>query len=242
MRALASLLMVAACTASITHAGTIRAVTEATPYTYLKDGKVAGPAAELVELTLKRSGFTTYQTNLYPWARSYDMALHEPNVLIYLIARTPARENQFKWVGEVTKIQYHLFKLKDRQDIVVRNLQDAKNYTIGAMRDDVRYRYLEAQGFTRLVISSESIDNFNKLLNRRVDLIPLVDREASSMCVAARFNCANLEKVLTLHEVSAGLYMAYSKSTPDGVVERTRAGFEKIKAEGGIKRIMEDSP
>jgi polar amino acid transport system substrate-binding protein len=242
MRALTSLLIVAAFTASITHAETIRAVTEATPYTYLKDGKVAGPATELVELTLKRSGFTAYRTSLYPWARSYDMALHEPNVLIYLIARTPARESQFKWVGEIMKIQYHLYKLKDRQDIVIKNLQDAKNYTIGAMRDDVRYRYLEMQGFTKLVISSESIDNFNKLLNRRVDLIPLVEREAGTMCEAAHFDCANLEKVLTLHEVSTGLYMAYSKSTPDRVVERTRAGFEKIKGEGGVRKIMGDNP
>ena len=242
MRALTNLLIVAAFTASITHAETIRAVTEATPYTYLKDGKVAGPATELVELTLKRAGFAAYQTSLYPWARSYDMALHEPNVLIYLIARTPARENQFQWVGEIMKIQYHLFKLKDRQDIVVKNLQDAKNYTIGAMRDDVRYRYLEAQGFTRLVISSESIDNFNKLLNRRVDLVPLVEREARSMCEEVHFNCANLEKMLTLHEVTTGLYMAYSKSTPDSVVERTRAGFEKIKAEGGVRKIIGENP
>jgi len=62
------------------------------------------------------------------------------------------------------------------------------------------------------------------------------------MCEEAHFNCANLEKVLTLQEVSTGLYMAYSKSTPDSVVERTRAAFEKIKAEGNIRKIMGDNP
>jgi len=242
MKASTNLLIMATLMVSVTHAATIHAVTEATPYTYLKDGKVAGPATELVELTLKRAGFASYQTSLYPWARSYDMALHEPNVLIYLIARTAARENQFKWAGEIMKIQYHLFKLKDRQDIVIKSLEDAKKYTIGAMRDDVRYRYLEAQGFTRLVKSAESLDNFNKLLNRRVDLVPLNEREASSMCEEVHFNCAKLEQVFTLHDVSAGLYMAYSKSTPDSIVERTRAAFEKIKVEGGIRKILGDNP
>ena len=245
MRALANLLTLATCMMAVTSttcAQTIRAVTEATPYTFLSDGKVAGPATEVVELTLKKAGLSNYQLSLYPWARSYDMALNEPNVLIYLIARTAARENQFKWAGEIMKVQYHLFKLKDREDIVVKNLQDAKNYTIGVMRGDVRYQYLQAQGFTKLVVSAESIDNFDKLLNRRVDIVPLNDRDASSLCEETHFKCANLAKILTLQEMSTGLYMAYSKSTPDAIVERTKAGFEKIKAEGSVRKIMGDNP
>ena len=224
------------------HADTIRAVTEATPYTYLKQGKVAGPATEVVESSLKKAGFPDYQISLYPWARSYDMALNEPNVLIYLIARTAARESQFKWAGEIMKVQYHLFKLKERTEIAVKNLQDARSYAIGVMRDDVRHQYLQAQGFTKLVISGQSVDNFRMLLNRRVDIVPLNDRDATSLCQETNFDCANLEKVLTLHEMSTGLYMAYSKSTPDTVVERTKAAFEKIKAEGGIRKIMGDNP
>jgi polar amino acid transport system substrate-binding protein len=241
MRALLSLIagmfMVAA-----THAETIRTVTELTPFTYLKDGKVAGPATRIVELTLKKAGIADYKTSLYPWARSYDMALNEPNVLIYLIARTSAREKQFKWVGEIMKVQYHLYKLKDRQDIVVRNLEGAKNYTIGALRDDVRYRYLQEQGFTKLVLSAESSDNFEKLVNRRVDIIPLADQEAAPLCEKAHVNCANLERILTLHEVPTGLYMAYSRSTANSIVERTKTGFEKIKAEGSVRKIMGENP
>lgn len=236
------LLIAAALIAPLAHADTIRAVTEATPYTFLKNGKVAGPATEVVEATLKRAGFSDYQVSLYPWARSYDMALKEPNVLIYLIARTLARENQFKWAGEIMKVQYHLFKLKDRGEVVIKDLQDARAYTIGVMRDDVRYQYLQAKGFTKLVISGQSVDNFNMLLNRRVDVVPLNDRDATSLCQETLFNCANLEKILTLHEMSTGLYMAYSKSTPDAVVERTQAAFEKIKADGGLRRIMGENP
>ena len=52
-----------------------------------------------MEKTLQAAQLRDYQIRLYPWARAYDMALKEPNVLIFLIARTSARETQFKWAG-----------------------------------------------------------------------------------------------------------------------------------------------
>ncbi|WP_114972935.1 substrate-binding periplasmic protein [Rhodoferax ferrireducens] len=238
MKALIPVLMVAILSAPLAQAQAVRVVTEATSYSFLKDGKMAGPATEVVELSLKRAGLVDYQINLYPWARSYDMALKEPNVLIYLIARTPAREPQFKWAGEIMKMQYHLYKLKDR-NVMVRNLEDARNFTIGVMRDDVRHQYLKEKGFTRLVVSAQPADNFRKLLSGQVDIVPLPDDDAASMCKETNFSCENLQKIFTLDEMSTGLYMAYSNSTPDAVVQRTKDAFEKIRAAGIVKSIME---
>ncbi len=223
-------------------AQTIQAVTETTPYTYLQDGRVVGSATEVVEKTLLAAGQWNHQVKLYPWARAYDMALNSPNVLIFLIARTAAREPQFKWVGEIMKIQYHLYRLRSRDDINVTKLMDAKNYTIGVMRDDVRQQYLQSKGFTRLTVSAQWIDNFNKLINRQVDLLPLTEDDANSLCEKALFNCAALEQVLTLDEASTGLYMAYSPSTSDELVSKTRAAFSKLKEEGAVRRIMSRKP
>lgn len=236
------LLLASACFAGIVHAQTIRAVTETTPYTFQKGERVEGSATEVVERTLQAAGLTDYQVKLYPWARAYDMALKEPGVLIYLIARTAAREQQFKWAGEIMKIQYHLYRLRDRTDISVKTLTDARNYTIGVMRDDVRQQYLQSKGFHRLAVSAQWIDNFNKLIKRQVDLVPLTEDDASSLCAQAHFDCAALERVLTLDEASTGLYMAYSASTADNTVQRTRTAFDKLKADGTVRRIMERKP
>lgn len=222
-------------------AQTIHVVTENTPYTYMKEGKVAGSATEVVELTLKRAGLIDYRINLYPWARSYDMALKTPNVLIYLIARTTARERQFHWAGEIMKIQYHLYRLK-QSPLPISDLESAKRFSVGVMRDDVRHQYLKAKGFERLVISAQSVDNFRKLLSGQVDLVPLTTDDASSLCKETRFDCAGLERVMTLDEASTGLYMAYSRATSDEVVARTRSAFDKLKAEGHVKRIMDRLP
>lgn len=222
-------------------AQTIKAVTEASAFTYQKgDGKVGGPATQIVEATLQNAGLKDYSVSLYPWARAYDMALQEPNVLIYLIARTPARETQFKWAGEFIRIEYHLYKLRDQAQVVVRNLQDAKNYSIGVMRDDVRHQYLQSQGFTKLVISAQNIDNFKKLINRQVQLVPMPEVDVKLMCEEARFDCAGLEKVYTLDALAVGINMAYSNSTSDEVVARTRAAFNKLKADGSVARLMNE--
>ncbi len=223
-------------------AQTIRAVTETTPYTFQRGERVEGSATAVVEKTLQAAGLTDYQVRLYPWARAYDMALKEPNVLIFLIARTSAREQQFQWAGEIMKIQYHLFRLRERSEIAVTSLDDARNYSIGVMRDDVRQQYLQSKGFHRLTVSAQWIDNSNKLIKRQVDLVPLTDDDAHSLCQQAHFDCAGLTKVLTLDEASSGLYMAFSNATAASTVQQVRAAFDKLKADGTVRRTMEARP
>lgn len=219
-------------------AQTIQGVTEFTPYTYLRDSQVAGPATEVVEATLRGAGLTTYRIGMYPWARAYDMALKEPNVLIYLIARTPEREQLFKWAGEFMTMEYHLYRLKERNDIVVKTLDDARHYTIGVTRDDIRHQYLQAKAFTKLVVSGEAMDNFRKLVNGQIHLAPWPSLDVALLCKEARFDCNRLERVYTLDELSARLYMAYSTSTADETVARTRAAFEKLRSDGTVKKLM----
>jgi polar amino acid transport system substrate-binding protein len=237
-----SLVFAAALTSEAAQGATITAVTETSAYTFLKGDRVAGTATEVVEKTLQTAGLTDYQLKLYPWARAYDMALKEPGVLIYLIARTPVREQQFQWAGEVMKIQYNLYRLRARSDIHVKTLADAKNYTIGVVRDDVRQQYLQTKGFHRLTVSAQSVDNFNKLVKRQVDLIPLAEVDTSDLCTLVNFDCAGLERVMTLDETTVGLYMAYSTSTDASIVQKTRAAFDKLKADGTVRQIMEKKP
>lgn len=228
--------------AAATHAQPIKVVTEDSSYTYLQDGKVGGPATEIVEMSLKRAGLTDYRVSLYPWARAYDMALQEPSTLIYLIARTPAREAQFQWAGEFMRIQYHLYKLRDRNDVVVNDLSDAKRYAVAVMRDDVRQQYLQSRGFDKLVVSARNSDSLRMLLDRKVALLPLPENDVARFCKEAHVDPAALQKVLTLDEMTTGIYMAYSRGTPEEIVKRTRAAFDKLKADGTVARLMRSTP
>lgn len=215
----------------------IQGVTELTPYSYMQGGRVAGPATEIVEATLRRAGVDDYRIGMYPWARAYDLALKEPNVLIYLIARTPAREAQFKWVGEFMRIEYFFYKLRSRTDVTLNHPDDARAYVIGVTRDDVRHQHLQAKGYTKLVVSGQISDNFSKLLSGQVQLLVLPENDALMLCQESHFDCDKLQKLVPLEGLATPLYMAFSTATPDATVERARRAFEAVKAEGGLRKM-----
>lgn len=219
------------------HAGPVRVVTEETAYSYLRDGKVSGPATEVVEATLQRAGLDDYQIGLYPWARAYDMALQEPDVLVYLIARTSEREALFRWVGEIMRIDYHFYKLREREDIDVPDLEAAKAYRVGVLRDDVRHQYLQARGFDKIVVTAHNSDNFKRLLNGQVDLVPMPEQDMIALCKEAGLDPNEVERTLTPNS-STQLYMAFSRTTDDATVLRMQAAFEHLQAEGTVARLM----
>ena len=218
-------------------AAPLRVVTEDTAYSYLQDGQVSGTASQVVEATLQRAGLTDYHVALYPWARAYDMALSEPGVLIYLIARTPERESLFRWVGEIMRIEYHFYKLRSRDDIQVPDLEAAKGYRIGVLREDVRHQYLQAKGFHKFVVAAQNGENFRRLLNGQVDLVPMPEQDIVVLCNEAGIDPASVERVFT-PDAATQLYMAYSRQTDDDVVLRTQAAFEQLRAEGVVTELM----
>ncbi|KTS78295.1 ABC transporter substrate-binding protein [Pseudomonas oryzihabitans] len=220
-------------------AATLRAVTEDTAFTWIVDGRVSGPATAVVERTLAVAGIDDYSLELYPWARAYDLALHEPAVLIYLIARTPAREAQFHWVGEITRLRYYFYRLASRNDVRIEQLDEARAYRLGVMRDDVRHQYLQQLGFQRLVVSGQQQDNFNRLLSGQVDALLLPERDAAHFCQAAGSACPGLQRLAVLEELDTPLYMAFSAATPAPLVERLRTAFAQLKASGEVARLLE---
>ncbi|MCV2351534.1 substrate-binding periplasmic protein [Paucibacter sp. Y2R2-4] len=221
---------------SATDAGaTVHLVTETSPYVYAEGGKVAGPATEILERVMSASGVEAYDIKLYPWARAYDLALKQANVLIYLIARTPERESRFKWVGEMLRLEFDFYRLKSRQDIQLQRFGDAQAYRIGVSRDDFRHQFLSRKGFTKLLVEPQSLDNFRQLLSQRVDLVVMTETDVNSYCKQLSVDCAQVERVHRIEELSSTLYAAFSLSTPDETVERVRRGFEKVKASGKAK-------
>lgn len=224
-------------------AAEIEVVTEDSIYAYPRDGKVVGPGTQIVEDTLRGAALTEYRLALYPWARAYEKALHESNVLIYPITRTAIREASFKWVGEIDKVTIKFYKLRASTGITVNSLEDAKGYTVGVVRNDTKQNFLELQGFTRLVVSADNNDNFQKLLNQQVQLLPMSEASARQASEAAQIDFTSLEGIYSTDDQPAKIYMAFSLNTPDEIVEKARRSFEQLEASGAVARVWgEDRP
>jgi polar amino acid transport system substrate-binding protein len=221
-------------------AQTIEVVTEDGSYSYMREGKVTGVASTIVEATLREAGLTDYELSIYPWARAYDRALVSPDVLIYPIVRTAEREPLFKWVGQIARIDPQFYKLRERTDIVVKGVEDARSYSVGVVRDDMRQQALQGMGFTRMVVSATNAENFRKLLNRQVQLVPMPERDARLQAQAAHVAFSDLEAVYSLDDQGYSLYLAFSNTTSDELVKRMVAAFERLKANGTVQRLLDE--
>ena len=74
----------------------------------------------------------------------------EPNILIYSLAKTPARAEQFKWVGEIMALDYYLYGAIDSEVNAQTSLEKLKQYKIGTVRDSAVYQYLIKNDFKKL--------------------------------------------------------------------------------------------
>jgi polar amino acid transport system substrate-binding protein len=221
----------------------LRIVTEELPpYNMTEDGRVTGMSTEVVQAVLNEIGLEAAIQPM-PWARAYELALNDSNVLIYSIARTPAREKLFHWVGAIAPTQWYIFSMAERP-IKLNSLNDARSHQIATVNQDVGEQYLISKGFRigeELQSSTRYEHNYRKL---KVDHVELwISNELNAMYLT-RKNGEDPQKVLIrslpLPDLTSqeGLSMAFSRNTPIQTVEKFRLGLETIRRNGIYDAIM----
>ncbi len=211
------------------------------PYNFVENGQLKGPGPDIVNAITKDLNINA-KINVYPWARAYNMAKTQKNVLIFSMARNAARENMFKWVGIVSPYNVYFFKLASRSDVIVKSLDDAKKYNIGAVNADVKAQTLASLGFKNLDLISNDTINLKKLEGKRIDLMPSTSLTMEGLAKKLNMNKNDFVPVYKINELSTNLYMAFSKNTSDEIVNKFRESYKKLKANGTIAKIMDKYP
>lgn len=233
-RLLLLLLSAPACAASIT------AVTTEFPPFQSAQPQPWGIALETARQLAKANG-DTLDVRFLPWARAYQMAETTPGLMIFCLARTPQREAQFGWIGEIAPNDVTVWRLATRQEVRARNLEEARVWQLGATAGDVKMQYLLQQGFVpgqNLQESSDDLSNIRKLFARRIDLLPfsnhIVLRYRSAQ---AGLDSRLLQPAFTLPGLSQPLYLAFSPGTPATQLARYQASFRQLQSRGWIQRL-----
>lgn len=160
------------------YADNISVVTEEfPPYNYLVDGKITGLSTEVLQAVAKKAQ-TDIKISLYPSARAYRKALNSKNLLTYSLAKTPEREKLFHWVGEITPVNTCFFSLKNRKEIEIKQLSDAKNFRVITQRAGRIEKKLLKQGFNsnqNLLSASFSTSSLKLMLSKRANLWPFLN-------------------------------------------------------------------
>jgi len=240
-RRAAVLAMLALALPAATSADRLTVVTEEFyPLNYTENGKLHGYAVDIAETLLARTHIA-YDMTAYPWARAYQMAQRQPNVLIFSIVRTPKREKQFHWIAAISKRQVYLFKLAQRHDIKLQSMNDLFRYTIASNRDDVAQEQLEALGLTtgkHIDLSNRDASSLQKLVLGRVDLMVGTEAAMQGLCRDNGVDYGALERTLMLSD-ERGYYIAASIGTPAHTVDALRDEFGKLQKTNFLKKAAD---
>lgn len=218
---------------------------DALPFAYLTKGRVTGPATEYVREAAIRAGYRP-EIRLASWSAIIKRAEQEKNVIFYPMARTPERENQYQWLGRLClQKNYALYKRKDRKDLNLHSLQEARQFKIGIIQDDARAQYLQKNGFTELKNGDSSgliklvnnDDGLRLLKSGRIDLLPLSIANFTGYCKA---DCNHYEVAFPL-DIAMDLQLAAGKNVAADTVQRLKLALQSMQKEGLYPKPAEKS-
>jgi polar amino acid transport system substrate-binding protein len=191
----------------------------------------------LVELAQALINYTQLDASIafIPWARAYEMSLHEPNVILLSVLKTQIREPQFQWIGKVHQAKAHLIGLKSHDKLFVSELGDAVKLRVGSVRGYGSATYLTNNGFEEggnLVLASNSSQLWGLLFNDRVDLV-LSNFETSPYEIkSAGYDPEQAIDILDVIELSNELQFATGHNTPISTVKILSEGLTALKLNG----------
>lgn len=226
----------------------IVALTESVPpLNYEQDGKVVGFSSELLDLMAKEADIPIDKQAL-PWSRAYDMVSRQANTLIYSLARTPEREALFQWVGPISERRILLYRHRDRPDINLKSLDDARPYRIGVARDSASAKALIKQGFAinglqdtlgpGLDLGTNDELNMKKFMARRFDLLVSLDWAAAYNAKNAGLQPDELQPVWVLDDTLSYWYGVNLATDPD-VARKLNAALARLKADGRYLQLKQ---
>lgn len=219
-------------------------VGEVPPFTIVDvDGSVTGAAVDIVSEAMKMAGYPIDVTKIkhISWPRAVEDAETKPGTMLFCVARTPQRENWFKWVGPVGELKLGLVA-KRTSNISIRNKDDVGQYNIGVIRNSgPMHILLNSYGVSmeNLTLLTTDLLQFRMLEQGRVDLITQANTAVPTWIKELGMRQKDYEMVHVLKELS--LYVAFNAETDDVVIQKVQAALNEMKksAPDGLSRYEE---
>ncbi|MFZ6848844.1 substrate-binding periplasmic protein [Undibacterium sp. RuRC25W] len=208
------------------------------PLNFEVNGVATGYSTDVLEAVLKKANIKA-TISVLPWARAYQMALTQPNTLLFSTTRTPEREDLFEWIGPISSRQIYLYKLKNRRDIEVKSIADSTKYKVGLVREMASTKDFLKES----AIPEEAVDfaptaesNIKKFLLGRTDLIVSQDWSMAFQMKSLHRYPSELQPVLLLDGKSS-YYFAMNKQSDPALIQKIRASFEKVQQSGLLENL-----
>jgi polar amino acid transport system substrate-binding protein len=201
------------------------------PFNFQENGSLQGISIDLLEKVWERMGVDLNRSviKLMPWTECYQRTLNEKNTVLFAIARSPQREELFKWAGPIGPYRTVLLTKKERNISIVSS-EDLNSYKIGAIKDDNAIQMLLDRGVNRenLHLETTSAPIVEMLENGSIDAWAHGDIAGMWLIQQSGVNASDYVSAYVLGETDA--YYAFEKETPDSLVQAFQQAIDYIKS------------
>ncbi len=213
---------------------------ELPPYNYEENGTLQGISVDLLESVTEELGAKVprEEVHLVSWTEGYQTALTQPGTVLFSTARTPEREQSFKWAGPIYTDNEVLFARRNR-GITLQSPADLTGYRIGVIAGDIAIQQLLELGVNQnqLVPESNVSVLIAKLESGEIDLWACP--APSDRYYAKQVTGNYYTYPVVYHLQTADAYYAFSKDVPDSTVQSFQQALDAVKEEqdaAGISR------
>lgn len=217
------------------------AYTDTPPFAFQHNNEPDGFNIKLLRtmLTLDTMKGVDVTMKYYPFKRSFVTVLEEKDHFALIMARTPEREDSFKWVGPVYPRLIALYRLRDRSDLHITKIDDVMKYRIGAVRGQSAKDNLLKAGIGQEQIDEVTtmLQNVKKLFTGRVDFVVSNDLIFMYTLQEGGRSSKDIEKALTIDD-DLDFYFGFNKETDDRIVHKFQQALDQLKQNGEYQKIL----
>jgi polar amino acid transport system substrate-binding protein len=229
----------------------IRALTSSfPPLQMLKNGQPVGYAVNTItalvqKINLQDRELITLDFEFLPWKRGLRIATSDqPNILFFSLSRSPPREDQFHWVGQISRYDSHLYTL-DEKLLKTETTLDAIRLSqriIGVQDGSSAEEYLLSSSFikgTDYITFADYHEGIRMLYRHRLDYIPMTSFLARGNVCGEKLDPDLLIKSIRLDKVSQPLWVVFSKATSPELVQRFSEALVYFNESSEYKRNIQ---
>jgi len=211
------------------------------PYQIDSSSGVSGFATDIVKRTFENAGIS-YQIEMQDWSRAYQRTLRQADTCIYSISKSTERTPLFQWVGALAYNATSLYSLKNRPDIQLKTLEDAKKLITAVTRDDITHHYLLKQGFKEgeQLYMLENVPSMLLVLQGRkdIDLVLINDTILKYRAMESGVPLDALQKQLEVTDLPLDFHLACSLTTSAATVAKLSLSLQQLKDSGEFEQII----
>lgn len=198
------------------------------PLNTAANGTIEGIGPDLLRAVFGQINMTLRddQLRLMTWPDAYRTAFEKNDTAVFSTARTPDRENLFRWAGPIARLQYAVLADPNRMADAGDNLA---RYRIATVRDDTAATYLRDAGVpdASILYETEPAGLAEAVRDGRADAIAYPLITARALLERAGLDPDRFSVVRTLGE--RDMYLAFNRNASPITVDAVNMSIAELK-------------